>query len=79
MAAQAATTYLVVPKSQWPNVIRSLEPENVTIYSEGIEILMKPDFDGGWGYFVPRNSRQSPEPAGRFSEVSQGVYWYHPY
>jgi len=74
------TTYPDVPKSRWPRVIASLKPEFVMILSRGVFITVKPYFDGGWGYFVPRSKRDAP-PAGdpQFSEVGQGVYWFHPY
>jgi hypothetical protein len=68
-----------VPKSRWPRVIASLKPEWVTVFPDGVDIMIKPFFDGGWGYFVPRSEREPPEPAGRYSELGQGVYWYHPY
>lgn len=72
----ASTT---VPKRQWPYAIASLEPEHVTVYPDGVDISTKPYFDGGWGYFVSRDEREPPEPAGRFSKLGQGIYWYHPY
>ncbi|HEX8533004.1 MAG TPA: hypothetical protein VF662_02460 [Allosphingosinicella sp.] len=71
--------YSTIPKSRWPRAIAALRPETMTIYEDGVNILMKPEFDGGWGYFIPRGQRESPEPAGRYSSVGQGVYWYHPY
>jgi hypothetical protein len=70
---------VTVPKSRWPRVIASLKPEWVTVFPDGVDIMIKPFFDGGWGYFVPRSEREPPEPAGRYSELGQGVYWYHPY
>ncbi|WP_176593433.1 hypothetical protein [Sphingobium sp. EM0848] len=76
---RATTSPVVLPKSQWPQAIASLEPENVTISSDGVDILMKPDFDGGSGYFIPSNDKELPEPKGRFAPVGKGVYWYHPY
>ena len=68
-----------VPKNRWPRVIASLEPEMVTVYSEGVDILIRPGLDGGYGYHVPKSERGPPKPQGRFSAVGQGVYWYHPY
>jgi len=70
---------VTVPKSRWPRVIASLKPEWVIVDQDGVNIVIKPFFDGGWGYFVPRSEREPPEPAGRYSELGQGVYWYHPY
>jgi len=65
-----------VPKSQWPPVIAGLEPYSVTVHQWGVDILVKPDFDGGWGYHVPRNKRDMPMPAGCYSEPSEGVFWH---
>lgn len=79
MLAHPAETSTTVPKRQWPYAIASLEPERVTVYPDGVDISTKPYFDGGWGYFVSRDERESPEPTGRFSKLGQGIYWYHPY
>ena len=73
-------TYPDIPKSRWPRVIASLKPEFVEILSQGIFITTKPYFDGGWGYFVPRSKGDQPPPGDpQYSEVGQGVYWFHPY
>lgn len=79
MVTQPTKTYATVPKSRWPFIIASLNPEGVTVFPDGVDIVIKPYFDGGWGYFVPRSEREPPKPVGRFSELGQGVYWYHPY
>jgi hypothetical protein len=79
MAAHPTGGNMRVPKSRWPHVIASLEPELVIVNPDGVDILAKPYFDGGWGYFVPRNERQAPQPEGRFSQLDRGIYWYHPY
>lgn len=68
-----------VPKSRWPGTIASLDPEFVWVMPDGVHITTRAHFDGGWGYFVVRNERHRPEPADRFEEVAQGVYWWHPY
>lgn len=68
-----------ISKSKWPRVIASLNPESVTVSTEGVDILVRPYFDGGWGYFIPLNEQALPEPKGRFANIGQGVYWYHPY
>jgi len=39
-----------VPENQWPVAIASLKPEHVTVHGWGVDILVKPYFDGGWGY-----------------------------
>lgn len=76
---RATTSLSVLPKSQWPQAIASLEPENVTISPDGVDILIKPGFDGGSGYFIPADDKGLPEPKHRFEALSKGVYWYHPY
>jgi len=68
-----------LPRSKWPQVIASLNPESVTVHTDGVDVLIKPNFDGGWGYFIPINEEKILEPKGRFTTIGQGVYWYHPY
>ena len=68
-----------VPRARWPDTIASLEPEFVSVRPDGVHIMTRAYFDGGWGYFVPRNEHDRPEPAGRFEEVGQGIYWWHSY
>lgn len=68
-----------VPSNRLPRVIASLKPTLVMINEDGVHILTKPYFDGGWGYFVPRKARVLPEPVERFRDVGQGVYWWEPY
>jgi hypothetical protein len=79
MVAERTETFVNVPKSRWPRVIASLKPEFVTVFPDGVEIVIKPFFDGGWGYFVPRSAREPPKPAGRYRELGHGVFWFHPY
>jgi hypothetical protein len=79
MMTHPTKAYATLPKGQWPHAIAALGPELVTVYEDGVEILIKPGFDGGWGYLVPRSQREPPEPAARYSYLGQGVYWYHPY
>jgi len=80
LMAQYRTDHLMpVPKSKWPPVIASLEPEDVVVFSYGVVIWTRPFFDGGWGYFVPQSAAWLPEPAGQYSALGQGVYWFHPY
>ncbi|MCE7798813.1 hypothetical protein LWE61_19990 [Sphingobium sufflavum] len=68
-----------LPRVRWPPTITSLEPETVTVSADGVDILMKPFFDGGSGYFIPVKARELPGPPGRYDHVGKGVYWYHPY
>lgn len=67
-----------VRKSEWPAVIASLEPEYVAVCDWGLAIWIKPYFDGGWGYDVPRSGREPPMPAGCYSEPGEGVFWHGP-
>lgn len=68
-----------LPKTRWPPGIASLRPESVSISADGVDILMSPYFDGGWGYFIPFDDSSSPEPRGRYEPAGEGIYWYHPY
>ena len=79
LMAQADESAPSRPESPWPPVIASLDPENITIAADGVYILTEPYFDGGWGYFVPKDARKPPDPPGQFSYLGQCVYWYHPY
>jgi hypothetical protein len=63
-----------VPKSKWPRTSASLTPESVTIFRDGINILVKPGFDGGSGYFIPLNDKDMPEPEEQFQPLGHGVY-----
>jgi len=79
MASPAHDDASVLPKARWPQTIAALRPERVWVDPDGVEILTKGYFDGGWGYFVPRDPRQPLEPQGRFEKAGEGVYWHHPY
>jgi hypothetical protein len=68
-----------VPEERWPKAIASLDRTYVTVYPHGVEVMVKPYFDGGYGYFIPRQGGVLPEPVERFSEIGEGVYWYRPY
>jgi hypothetical protein len=62
-----------------PPAIASLKPDFVSIDADGVYITTKAYFDGGWGYFVPRDRRTQPQPSGRFTKLGAGIYWYAPY
>ncbi|RYY24143.1 MAG: hypothetical protein EOP62_17765 [Sphingomonadales bacterium] len=68
-----------VPKEAWPKTIASLKPELVFVSIDGVDILTKPYFDGGWGYFVVIDDGVAPQPEGRYSKLGEGIYWSHPY
>jgi hypothetical protein len=67
-----------VPKSEWPPVIASLRPHEVTVNEQSVHISTKPFFDGGWGYEVARSRQDLGMPSECYSEVSPGVYWHNP-
>jgi hypothetical protein len=74
----AGRDFVDVPKNRWPPVIASLRPYFVTVFPYGVHIYMKPDFDGGWSYFVFRNRRDKPDWGQPYSDLGQGVYWMSP-
>lgn len=67
-----------VPKPQWPSVVASLRPEDVTVYPWGVDVTIKSGFDGGWGYQVPRRKSDLPMPAACYLQPSEGVFWHAP-
>jgi hypothetical protein len=67
-----------VPESRWPPAIKSLKPEFVTVDRSGVDILIKPYFDGGWGYRIARRRQDLGMPPGCVSELYQGVFWHGP-
>ena len=69
---------VIIPKDQWPPAIASLKPEFVIVEPWGVDITIKPYFDGGWGYEIPRNKRYLPMPATCYSEPGPGVFWHGP-
>lgn len=74
-----STKALKIPRKELPPVITGLRPVFVTVSPEGIDIVVKPYFDGGYGYYVPKDGRGPPEPVKRYSKLDDGIYWYHPY
>jgi hypothetical protein len=67
-----------IPKNRLPPVIAGLQPYSVIINQGSVDILIRPDFDGGWGYEVPRNKRGLSMPIECYSEPSEGVFWHSP-
>ncbi|MDO7834948.1 hypothetical protein Q4610_07790 [Sphingobium sp. HBC34] len=64
--------------NRWPPSITGLKPEAVTVHPWGVEIIMKPYFDGGYGYAVPNSKSDLPMPSSCYSEIQQGIFWYGP-
>jgi hypothetical protein len=79
LASHPAGAPQQLPPNQLPQGITRLHPQLVIAEAEGLEIVTKPYFDGGWGYYVRRPGRELPQPKARFSELGTGVYWFHPY
>jgi hypothetical protein len=79
MTAHASKSSASLPKHLWPQFIARLEPDSVTVYPRGVNIKMKPGFDGGWGYEVPRRDKRDllmlPE---CYSDLGEGVFWHGP-
>lgn len=67
-----------VPKGKWPPTIAALDPEWVKIDQWGVDVLVKPDFDGGYGYLIPKDRRRLPMLPKCYSERSRGVFWHNP-
>jgi hypothetical protein len=67
-----------IPISKWPPTIAKLKPESVTMYRWGVAVILKPGFDGGWGYDIPRSKRDLPMPESCYSEPYQGLFWHRP-
>ena len=66
-----------VPKNEWPPIIASLDPEMVWRMHGGVRVIVKPFFDGGWGYFIPpRTDHATPNPC--YRRLSESVYWHDP-
>ncbi len=70
--------YSSIPKNLWPTAIARLRPDRVIVHEWGVDILIKPFFDGGWGYHVGRSKRDLPMPEGCYSEVGAGIFWHGP-
>ncbi|HEX8442418.1 MAG TPA: hypothetical protein VF631_02090 [Allosphingosinicella sp.] len=66
-----AERWTSVPQSQWPPVIASLHPYSVTVHQWGVHISIKPYFDGGWGYMIPRDKRDLPMPEACYSSLEK--------
>jgi hypothetical protein len=67
-----------LPKGEWPHAIASLQPAFVSVDQQGVNIMVKPYFDGGYGYYVLKHGQELPGPPGRYSKLDEGIYWYRP-
>ena len=79
LAAYPAAAHASVPQDRWPRHIASLKPDFVSVDQYGADITTKAYFDGGYGYFVPRQGQGTPGPAERYRKLAPGIYWFRPY
>ena len=79
MRAHSTKIDAPIPKAEWPHVIASLRPESVSVDQEGVDIMVRPYFDGSYGYYVLKQGQELPGPIERYSKLGEGIYWYHPY
>jgi hypothetical protein len=79
MQAHPAKMDHPLPKGEWPPFIASLEPTFVSVDQAGVNIMVKPDFDGGYGYYVLKKGQGLPGPPEMYSRLDEGIYWYRPY
>lgn len=80
MHGSAGAGFAVVPKKEWPNSFRRIEPVRVGCYADGFSLALSTDADTEQGlYIVPEEfARREPAAAGRtrFEPLAEGVYWY---
>ena len=67
-----------IPMRKWPPKMASLKPQVVTVHRWGVDIMVKPGLDGGYGYAVAQNQKDLPMPANCYSKLRQGVFWHAP-
>lgn len=67
-----------IPEQRLPPKIASLSPKAVTVQQWGVDIIVKPGFDGGYGYAIPHRREDLPMPAKCYSDLGQGVFWHGP-
>jgi hypothetical protein len=67
-----------IPMNRWPPGIAGLKPEAVAVNHWGVDITVRADMDGGYGYAVPKNRRDLPMPAKCYSELQHSVFWHGP-
>ncbi|WP_375186623.1 hypothetical protein [Sphingobium yanoikuyae] len=70
--------WIDISKRRWPPKMASLKPEAVAVHDWGIDIMMKPGLDGGYGYAIAQSQKDLPMPAKCYSELRQGVFWHIP-
>jgi len=67
-----------IPKSQWPPAIASLDPKNVTVDHQRVDILIQQGFDGCYGYEIPRDGVSLAMQAQCYSQPGKGIFWHNP-
>lgn len=77
-ALEPGERWAEVPQSEWPPAIASLHPEMVVLRPDGVHIYIKPFFDGGWGYEIPRHKDDLGMPLECYQALAAGVFWHDP-
>lgn len=67
-----------VPQSEWPPAIASLRPEMVILRPRQVHIIIKPFFDGGWGYEIPRREEDLGMLPECYQDLGHGIFWHGP-
>ena len=67
-----------IPIRRLPPKIAGLKPKTVTVHRWGVDIMVKPGLDGGYGYAVPKRQEDLPMPAKCYSELRHGLFWHGP-
>lgn len=67
-----------VPQNEWPPAIASLRPKMVILRPGQVHIIIKPFFDGGWGYEIPRREKDLGMPQECYQNLGQGIFWHDP-
>ena len=70
---------VIVPKDRWPEAIRRLEPEVVTVDRSGVDVTLNIDTLYSSGVYVPFDASHTPRELGHdlsFFRLAPGIYWY---
>jgi hypothetical protein len=68
-----------VPSSKWPDAVKGLDPELVTVRPDGVYITTSKQFVREAGLFVPRipeDFRPAPEGDPEFRAIGPGLFEY---
>jgi hypothetical protein len=70
--------FSAVPIERLPPAIASIDPKEVIVFGWGVEIIVRHDFDGGWGYSLPSKARDMPMPAKCYTKRREGLFAHGP-